>query len=109
MATCVTYLLHACLIRLKNFNTYVYPKANAVDYDHLLVSLSRENRFPDETSSKVFEIEEDDFGEKVGIWDMDFPQGHVGKRDLKRKCEEHHDFTNGKGSTLWFPLSQVRP
>ena len=47
--------------------------------------------------------------DKIGIRDMDFRQGHVGKRDLKRKCEEYDNFTDSKVSTLWFPLFQVRP
>jgi hypothetical protein len=36
--------------------------------------------------------------------DMDFPQGHVGKRDLKRKREEHDYLTANKSSSPPFPL-----
>jgi|GEM_PF-2968773 len=64
---------------------------------------------PYSDGSKKYEIEESASEEKIGMRYMDLPQGHVGKRDLKRKCEEHDHFTDRKASTLCFPLFQVRP
>ena len=67
-------------------------------------------KFPDfPLGSKLSEIKESDSEEKIGIWDMDFPQGHVGKRDLKRKCEGPDDFMDSKESIPPFPLFEARP
>ena len=42
------------------------------------------------------------YEDKIGRRDMDFPQGNVWKRDLKRKCIEHDDFTNGHDPLFGF-------
>ena len=44
---------------------------------------------PYSDGSKKYEIEEGASEEKIGIRYLNFRQGHVGKRDLKRNCEEH--------------------
>lgn len=52
--------------------------------------------------SKKYEIGEDDFEEKIGIWDMIFWQSHVGKRDMKKKGENRKHFAECEGLFLLF-------
>ena len=46
--------------------------------------------------SKKLEIGEDDFGEKIGIWDITFRRNHVGRRDMKRKGENREYFAESE-------------
>ena len=58
--------------------------------------------------ARSLELRGDGIEDEVGIRDMDFLQGHIVKRDLKRKREEHDYVSPSEGSAPPFPLFEVR-
>ena len=58
--------------------------------------------------ARSLELRGDGIEDELGIGDTDFVEGHFGKRDLKRKREEHDHVSPSEGSAPPFPLFEVR-